>query len=71
MEVRFQTKEESNFEQREAFLRLSPRDRIYKFLDLSERLNDFPTKFQPKVSEKFIINIQLAENNGSRILISL
>ena len=61
MEVRFQTKEESNCEQREAFLRLSPRDRFYKFLDLSERLNDFPNKFQPKVSEKFIINLQLVE----------
>jgi len=61
MEVRFQTKEESNFEQREAFLRLSPGDRFYNFLDLSERLNDFPTKYQPKVSEKFILNIQLVE----------
>ncbi|WP_205623560.1 hypothetical protein [Anditalea andensis] len=61
MEVRFQTKEESNLQQREAFLKLSPIDRFYSFLVLSERLNDFPTKYQPKVSEKFIINIQLVE----------
>jgi len=61
MEVRFQRKEECNLEQREAFLRLSPIDRFYTFLDLSERLSEFPTKFKPIVSDKIFINIPLEE----------
>jgi len=61
MEVRFQTKEESNQEQRQAFLKLSPIDRFYLFLDLSERMKDFPTKFQPKNSDNYIIKTLLVE----------
>ncbi len=45
MEMRFQSKEESNRQQREEFLKLAPIDRFYSFLELSERMKDFPTKF--------------------------
>ncbi len=45
MEMRFQRKEESNQQQREEFLKLHPIDRFYAFLELSERMRDFPTKF--------------------------
>lgn len=44
MEIRFQSKEESNQQQREAFLKLAPIDRFYAFLDLSERMKDFPSR---------------------------
>lgn len=45
MEMRFQSKEESNRQQREEFLKLAPIDRFYAFLELSERMKDFPSKF--------------------------
>ncbi|MBK6266833.1 hypothetical protein JKA74_17450 [Marivirga sp. S37H4] len=44
--MRFQSKEESNKQQREAFLKLAPIDRFYAFLELSEWMKDFPTKFE-------------------------
>ncbi len=42
MEIHFRGKEESNKLQQEAFLRLSPAERFYAFLDLSERISKFP-----------------------------
>ena len=44
MEIRFQTKEESNRKQEEEFLKLSKIERIYSFLRLSERISKFPVK---------------------------
>lgn len=44
MEIRFQTKEESNIQQQEEFLKLSKVERIYSFLRLSERVSKFPVK---------------------------
>lgn len=44
MEIRFQTKEESNKQQQEDFLKLSKIERIYSFLRLSERISKFPVK---------------------------
>ena len=44
MEIRFQTKEESNRQQQEEFLKLSKVERIYSFLRLSERISKFPVK---------------------------
>jgi hypothetical protein len=44
MEISFQTKEESNRMQEEEFLKLSPAERFYAFLRLSERMKDFPNK---------------------------
>lgn len=38
MEVKFQTKEESNKEQQHAFLKLSGDERIMRFLQLSRRI---------------------------------
>ncbi|WP_343696010.1 hypothetical protein [Flavobacterium sp.] len=44
MEIRFQTKEESNKQQQEEFLKLSKAERFYSFLRLSERMSRFPVK---------------------------
>lgn len=44
MEIRFQTKEESNRQQQEEFLKLSKVERFYSFLRLSERMSKFPVK---------------------------
>ena len=44
MEVRFQTKEESNKQQQEDFLKLSKVERVYSFWRLTERMSHFPVK---------------------------
>ncbi len=44
MEINYRNKEESNRLQEEAFLKLSPIERFYAFLQLSERMARFPVK---------------------------
>jgi hypothetical protein len=44
MEIKFQTKEESNLKQREEFLKLSGSERVTLFIELSRKINKFPTK---------------------------
>jgi hypothetical protein len=64
MEIKFQTKEESNQDQRETFLRLPPKDRFYAFLDLCENLKKFPVKSTNKSpSDSFIIEIKTHDKN--------
>jgi hypothetical protein len=64
MELKFQSKEESNREQRESFLRLAPKDRFYAFLDLCENLKKFPVKSTNKSpSDSFIIEIKTHDKN--------
>jgi hypothetical protein len=48
MEIRFQTKEESNKKQQEDFLKLSKAERIYNFLDLILKMKQFPMKNKPE-----------------------
>lgn len=57
MEIRFQTKEESNKRQLENFLKLSGEERIYNFLKLSYLMKKFPTKSSPKQKDNFTIII--------------
>lgn len=58
MEIRFQTKEESNKKQKEDFLKLSKTERFYSFLRLSERISRFPVKNKvDKNKDNFIIVI--------------
>lgn len=58
MEIKFQTKEESNQQQQEAFLKLSKVERFYNFLNLMERMTQFPTKNKiHKNKDNFIIII--------------
>lgn len=58
MEMQFQTKEESNKIQLESFLKLSKVERIYNFLNLVHKLNQYPTKIKPAKSANFIITIK-------------
>ena len=44
MEIKFQTKEESNKQQQDDFLKLSKVDRVYAFWRLMERMSRFPVK---------------------------
>jgi len=58
MKLEFLTKEESNRQQQEEFLKLSPAERFYAFLDLSYRLKDFPQQKNKKtISDNFVIEI--------------
>ena len=58
MKILFQTKEQSNKAQEVEFLALTPTERFYRFLWLSERLKDFPTKFKKDTSKNFQIVIK-------------
>lgn len=58
MEIQFQTKEVSNKMQRESFLKLSKVERIYNFLNLVYRVNQFPSKVKSDKSTNFLITIK-------------
>lgn len=57
MQIKFQTKEESNQQQQEDFLKLSGGERFQSFLNLSRRINQlFPSKEANKIKpNNFII----------------
>lgn len=52
MEILFRTKAESNQQQREAFLKLSPEKRFERFLEMMEAFELFPVKENLEESEK-------------------
>lgn len=54
MEILFRTKAESNQQQREAFLKLSPEKRFERFLEMMEAFELFPVKENLEGSEKSI-----------------
>jgi hypothetical protein len=59
MEIRFQTKEESNKQQQEEFFKLSKVERFYSFLRLMERVSRFPVKNKiDKNKDNFLIVIK-------------
>jgi hypothetical protein len=59
MEIRFQTKEQSNKQQQDDFLKLSKAERFYSFLRLMERINQFPVKNKVnKNKDNFLIEIK-------------
>ena len=55
MEIRFQTKEESNEIQRDSFFKLSKIERIYSFLNLMHKVNQYPTKVKEDKSANFLL----------------
>lgn len=61
MKISFRTKEESNREQQDEFLKLQPVERIYAFLSLMEQLNAYPTKAKSKNRDNFLIQITAEE----------
>ena len=59
MEIRFQTKEQSNKQQQEDFFKLSKTERLYSFFCLMERVSKFPVKNkQDKNKDNFLIVIK-------------
>jgi hypothetical protein len=58
MQMQFQTKEESNKIQLESFLKLSKVERIYNFLNLMYKVNQYPTKIKVDKSANFLIRIK-------------
>ncbi len=65
MEIKFQTKQESNREQEEEFLKLTGGERVYAFYDLILKMKRFPTKAKPKENTNFVIEIN-CENLGRK-----
>jgi len=59
MELKFQTKEESNRQQEAEFLKLSKSERVWRFFELMQKSKSLPVKEKPSKSNNFIINIQL------------
>lgn len=58
MELRFQTKEESNQLQQDEFLKLSKVERLYAFFRLMEQMSKFPVKNkEDKNKDNFVIVI--------------
>ncbi len=66
MEINYRNKDESNRLQEEAFLQLSPAERFYAFLELSERMSRFPVREGHKRpnNKNFLIVI---ETNGKTV----
>ena len=59
MEIRFQTKEQSNKQQQDDFLKLSKTERVYAFFRLMERVSKFPVKNKEiKNKDNFLIVIK-------------
>ena len=56
MKIRFQTKEQSNQLQREAFLKLSPTERVQHFFRLMYYVKDYPTKKLDNKNFKIVID---------------
>ena len=59
MEIKFQTKEESNRQQEEAFLKLSKSERVWRFFELMQKSKSLPVKEKPSKSNNFMIHIHL------------
>lgn len=58
MELRFQTKEESNQLQQDEFLKLSKIERLYAFFRLMEQMSKFPVQIkEDKNKDNFVIVI--------------
>jgi hypothetical protein len=57
MEIKYLTKEESNTIQRNNFLKLTPVERFYSYLDLMNNLRNFPVNHIIARNKNFLIEI--------------
>jgi hypothetical protein len=55
MTIKFQTKEESKREQEQAFLKLTPAERVWRFFWLCHTINRLPRKEKEAPSENLIL----------------
>jgi len=58
MEIRYLTKEESNKIQRDDFLKLTPVERFFSFLDLMNKLRKYPMNNKITKKKNFLIEIK-------------
>lgn len=58
MKISFNTKEESKRIQQENFLKLTGAERVYRFIELMQYFNQFPSKIKKNKNKNFIIEIQ-------------
>lgn len=58
MEINFQSKEESNRKQAEAFLALSPIDRFVEFMKLSNQVLKFPKKAGAEKTTNLVLELK-------------
>ena len=58
MEIRYLTKEESNIIQRDDFLKLTPVERFFSFLDLMNKLRKYPMNNKITKKKNFLIEIK-------------
>jgi len=65
MKITFQTKEESNRLQEAEFLALSPAERFFRFLWLSRRMKQFPTKAKEEDNGNFVIEKKVKQDGNS------
>ena len=62
MEIKFTTKEQSNFEQEQAFLKLSPHERFVAFIRLSNQILKLPTRKPQEKKNNFVVSLYQEEN---------
>ena len=55
MKIQFNTKSESKRQQQEAFLKLSPGERVLKFFELMTEMQKFPTQKIDQENDNFVI----------------
>ncbi len=62
MEIKFTTKEQSNIEQEQAFLKLSPHERFVAFIRLSNQILKLPTRKPQEKKNNFVVSLYHEEN---------
>ncbi|MBP9792765.1 MAG: hypothetical protein KBC56_02075 [Flavobacterium sp.] len=63
MKITFQTKEQSNSQQLDDFLKLSKAERFFSFVILSKKINSFPTKKRLLKNTNFIIDFTTKDDS--------
>jgi hypothetical protein len=62
VEIKFTTKEQSNIEQEQAFLKLSPHERFVAFIRLSNQILKLPTRKPQEKKNNFVVSLYHEEN---------
>lgn len=67
MQIKFQSKEESKRSQKEAFLKLSGGERVWRFFQLCAEVNQFPTKRKNEKTGNFVIDFsKISKKQGGK-----
>jgi hypothetical protein len=63
VEIRFITKEQSNYEQEQSFLKLSPHERFVAFIRLSNQILKLPTRKLKEKKNNFVLSLYVEKND--------